>query len=147
VTDPEHSLLTLDYDATRNLMRVRGCGHWTGEMVERQIEDVRRVARDARRQHGYIRLLADLRGAGLQTRAVAAQMRDGAATIYRSFDRLAFVISSSILRIQLEASKRLAVTGIFTDGDIAERWLMAHDTSRSGPMLELEWGPPDRPVD
>jgi hypothetical protein len=131
--------LTLAYDAERNLLVARGVGAWSIEQIERQLRDLGFHTARIRLEHGPIRFLVDLRGAGIQSPEGSALMADRARVLYRHGDRLAFVMTSALLKEQMLAPERNGATETFTSVEAAERWLLAHDAFSRQPELGLEW--------
>lgn len=132
--------LTLAYDAARNLIHARGAGVWTVAQMERQLRDFDYAAIKARREHGCVRFLVDLREAGVQTPEMSALMTERGERLYLPGDRLALIVASDLLREQLMHVSRQAAFAIFLSRDTAERWLLAHDAAKRTDDLSIEWG-------
>jgi hypothetical protein len=141
MTDPEKGHLALDYDEARNLIRVVGSGRWRLDQFERHVRRVEAAARGARRTNGYVRLIMDLRGAGIQSADVSRRMIEVGETLYKPYDRVALIVGSEVMKLQIENTRRRAEAAYFLSPEAGEAWLLAGDTARSGPKLELEWGP------
>jgi hypothetical protein len=141
VTNPEKGHLALDNDEARNLIRVVGRGRWSLAYFDQHIRSVEEAVRHARHQHGFVRLLMDLRGATVQTREVSERMTEVRRTLYKPLDRLGLVLSVGVMKLQIEDEPRQAITAYFTEPESAEAWLLAEDAVDFGSKLELEWGP------
>ena len=135
-------VLALEHIRNRNLIWVTGSGSWTMRQVELFNRDLDYALAAARRDYGGVRLLADNREIGPQSLEVSLRMAACAEDYYGPADRLAIVIPLSCkdtTRVEVECS---ALTEIFVDVEVAERWLLAHDTASRMAELTLEWAEP-----
>ena len=138
----EPGVLALEHVRNRNLIRVTGSGSWTMRQVELFNRDLDYALAAARRDYGGARLLADNREIGPQSLEVSLRMATCAEHYYGPADRLAIVIPLSLkddTQVEVECS---ALTEIFLDVEVAERWLLAHDTAGRMAELTIEWGEP-----
>lgn len=84
------------------------------------------IIRDARLRFGRIRVLADLRNAPIRTQEAAERMRVGNLALYRAGDRVALIVESSLLKMQLRRTL-VEYQNIFLSPSAAETWLTALD--------------------
>jgi hypothetical protein len=94
--------------------------------VDRYLAVVGGIVRDARLRFGQVRVLADLRNSPIRTQEAAERMRVGNLGLYRVGDRVALIVESSLLKMQLRRTL-VEYQNIFMSPSAAETWLTALD--------------------
>ncbi|WP_447724092.1 hypothetical protein [Sphingomonas koreensis] len=94
--------------------------------VDRYLAVLGDVVRDARLRFGRVRVLADLRNSPIRTQEAAERMRVGNLVLYRAGDRVALIVESSLLKMQLRRTL-VEYQNIFLSPHAAETWLTALD--------------------
>lgn len=94
--------------------------------VDRYLAVLGDVVRDARLRFGRVRVLADLRNSPIRTQEAAERMRLGNLALYREGDRVALIVESSLLKMQLRRTL-VEYQNIFLSPHAAETWLTALD--------------------
>ena len=94
--------------------------------VDRYLAVLGDVVRDARTRFGRVRILADLRNSPIRTQEAAERMRLGNLALYREGDRVALIVESSLLKMQLRRTL-VEYQNIFLSPNAAETWLTALD--------------------
>lgn len=94
--------------------------------VDRYLATLGDVVRDARLRFGKVRVLADLRNSPVRTQEAAERMRTGNLALYRDGDRVALIVESSLLKMQLRRTL-VEYQNIFLSPSAAETWLTALD--------------------
>lgn len=92
--------------------------------VDRYLAILGDVVRDARLRFGKVRVLADLRNSPIRTQEAAERMRTGNLALYRDGDRVALIVESSLLKMQLRRTL-VEYQNIFLSPSAAETWLTA----------------------
>jgi hypothetical protein len=146
MSDLGEGRLTYDYNEPRNILKVVGAGIWTLSLLHLHWRPFEALVRQARRRYGQIRVHYDVRAARVQSPEVNKLLAEVVEKLYRPYDRLAIIVASETLRVQMREVERRATTEIFLSPETAERWLFALDKSCFGTKLELEWGPVEDPA-
>ncbi len=94
--------------------------------VDRYLAVLGDAVRDARLRFGRVRVLADLRNSPIRTQEAAERMRVGNLALYRDGDRVALIVESSLLKMQLRRTL-VEYQNIFLSPHAAETWLNALD--------------------
>lgn len=94
--------------------------------VDRYLAVIGEVVRDARLRFGRVRVLADLRNSPVRTQEAAERLRTGNLALYRTGDRVALIVESSLLKMQLRRTL-VEYQNIFLSPNAAETWLTAMD--------------------
>ena len=94
--------------------------------VDRYLTILGEIVRDARLRFGKVRVLADLRNSPIRTQEAAERMRTGNLALYRDGDRVALIVESSLLKMQLRRTL-VEYQNIFLSPSAAETWLTALD--------------------
>lgn len=94
--------------------------------VDRYLAVLGDIVRDARLRFGRVRVLADLRNAPVRTQEAAERLRVGNLALYRPGDRVALIVESSLLKMQLRRTL-VEYQNIFLSPHAAETWLTALD--------------------
>lgn len=94
--------------------------------VDRYLVALGDVVRDVRLRFGRVRVLADLRNSPVRTQEAAERLRMGNLALYRTGDRVALIVESSLLKMQLRRTL-VEYQNIFLSPHAAETWLTALD--------------------
>lgn len=113
-------------DGRLKILRINQVGVRTLGEVDRYLAVLGDVVRDTRLRFGRVRVLADLRNAPLRTQEAAERMRMGNLALYRPGDRVALIVESSLLKMQLRRTL-VEYQNIFLSPNAAETWLTALD--------------------
>lgn len=113
-------------DGRLKILRINQVGVRTLGEVDRYLAVLGDVVRDTRLRFGRVRVLADLRNAPLRTQEAAERMRMGNLALYRPGDRVALIVESSLLKMQLRRTL-VEYQNIFLSPNAAETWLTAMD--------------------
>jgi hypothetical protein len=108
-------------------IRVAGAGLWSPTEIDRHFVELGHVVRTERALKGRVRVLVDLRGAGTQSPETAARIGVATAATYRSGDRVAIVVGSSLAKMQLRRIVRTSEHEFFVSPEAAATWLMAYN--------------------
>lgn len=119
------------YEITRDdrmrIVRINRISVQTLDEVDRYLAVLGEVIRDARSRHGRVRVLADLRNSPVRTLEAAERLRMGNLALYRRGDRVALLVESSLLKMQLRRNLVADYQNIFLSPNAAETWLTALD--------------------
>lgn len=113
-------------DDRLKILRISQVAVQTREEVDQYLAVLGEIVRDARLRFGRVRVLADLRNAPLRTQEAAERMRMGNLALYRTGDRVALIVESSLLKMQLRRTL-VEYQNIFLSPNAAETWLTALD--------------------
>jgi hypothetical protein len=125
VVAQEKGLYAIRYDAEREIIRIARLGVQNVDDVERYLKELSRVVCEMRARCGRVRLLADLRYSPVRTSAVAERIRVANLALYRPGDRVALLVESSLLKMQLRRNLVPDYQNIFLSPTAAEIWLAA----------------------
>lgn len=106
------------------LIRISCTGLRLGDEVDRYLSVLEPIVADMRACHGRVRVLADLRNAPIRTQEAADKMRAGNLRLYRTGDRVALIVESSLLKMQLRRTL-VEYQNIFVSPNAAETWVTA----------------------
>lgn len=123
---------TIELDPARELVRVRMAGFFAPEDVARFQAELQRVHRrlDCGAKGGPL-TINDISGMAIQSQDVVARWGAFLADPAHRSRRLAFVVASTLARMQLQRVIGGRDAQLFTDAAEAERWLFA-DASGQG---------------
>ncbi|WP_423602234.1 hypothetical protein [Sphingomonas sp. MS122] len=113
-------------DDRLKILRINQVAVQTREEVDQYLAVLGEIVRDVRLRFGRVRVLADLRNAPVRTQEAAERMRMGNLALYRSGDRVALIVESSLLKMQLRRTL-VEYQNIFLSPNAAETWLTALD--------------------
>ncbi len=111
-------------DDRRGLLRIHCTGLSLGDEVDRYLAVLEPIIANMRTSHGRVRVLADLRNAPIRTQEAADKMRAGNLRLYRTGDRIALIVESSLLKMQLRRTL-VEYQNIFVSPNAAETWVTA----------------------
>lgn len=113
-------------DDRLKILRISQVTVQTVPEVDHYLAVLGEVVRDVRLRFGRVRVLADLRNSPVRTQEAAERMRLGNLALYRSGDRVALIVESSLLKMQLRRTL-IEYQNIFLSPNAAETWLTAMD--------------------
>lgn len=111
-------------DDRLGLIRISCTGLRLGEEVDRYLAVLEPIVTDMRACYGRVRVLADLRNAPIRTQEAVDRMRAGNLRLYRAGDRIALIVESSLLKMQLRRTL-VEYQNIFVSPNAAETWVTA----------------------
>ncbi len=120
--EPDHYEVVRDDNL--GVIRIRCVGLRLGDEVDRYLAVLEPIVADMRACHGCVRVLADLRNAPIRTQEAADKMRAGNLRLYRTGDRVALIVESSLLKMQLRRTL-VEYQNIFVSPNAAETWVTA----------------------
>lgn len=126
VVASEPGLYEIIRDERVRILRINRIGVQQLADVDRYLKALGDVVRDARLRFGRVRVLADLRNSPVRTQEAAERMRLGNLALYRSGDRVALIVESSLLKMQLRRTL-VEYQNIFLSPSAAQTWLTALD--------------------
>lgn len=104
---------------------VEGSGMWTVEQVQQHFVNLDRNVRAMRARCGTVRVLADMSRAQVQTAEIAQMMNSETARIYRQHDRVAVIVATKLVAIQIKRTPKIHDLQTFEDRALALAWLQA----------------------
>ncbi|MDR6144326.1 hypothetical protein QE363_000119 [Sphingomonas sp. SORGH_AS870] len=119
IDDPGFSVWLDD----RFIIQVRTRTAWTIEIADRYWACFQPFLDASRAQWGHARVLVDRRGTPIMPITMVQVMRDGIMAFYRPGDRLALVVDSSPLKMQVRQNYQLPNIDAFLSYDAALAWL------------------------
>lgn len=126
VVASEPGLYEIVRDDGRKILRINRVGVQQLADVDRYLAVLGDIVRDARLRFGRVRVLADLRNSPIRTQEAAERLRMGNLALYRTGDRVALIVESSLLKMQLRRTL-VEYQNIFLSPHAAETWLTALD--------------------
>lgn len=126
VVASEPGLYEIIRDDRLKIVRIDRIGVQQLADVDRYLAVLGDVVRDVRLRFGRVRVLADLRNSPVRTQEAAERMRLGNLALYRPGDRVALIVESSLLKMQLRRTL-VEYQNIFLSPHAAETWLTALD--------------------
>ncbi|MDO6412874.1 hypothetical protein Q4F19_00620 [Sphingomonas sp. BIUV-7] len=130
VTDAPR-LYAIDHDQSSDIIRVSDLAVQSVEEIDRYLGELGREIAAMRARRGTVRLLADLRHSPIRSQAAAERLRRGNLTLYRAGDRVALLVESSLMKMQLRRNLVADYQNIFVSPHAAETWLTALDATAS----------------
>jgi hypothetical protein len=106
-----------------HIIHVRTLDVWTPEGAERYWIAFQPFLDESRRQLGYAKALVDRRGSPVMSMPMVQAMRGGILAHYRPDDRLALVVDSSPLKMQVRQNYPLQHLEAFLSYEAALAWL------------------------
>ena len=117
------SSVKLRQDAVNEVVRVVGQGLWSDEVLEEHFAELEQTADRIRESGSRLRLLADLRGSGVQGQETTALIRNKLKRINRAGDKMALITESTLHRMQMAREFEFNEMRIFNDESAALAWL------------------------
>lgn len=110
----------------QGIVRLVGYGTWSIEYMNRHFRELDPIVAAARMRVRSVMVLADLREAPVQSPDVAEIINIGTRRLYRDGDRIAIVVQSSLVKLQMKRVVDCAQVQIFISVAAAYTWLMAY---------------------
>lgn len=113
------------YDQTAGVLQVRVDGSWTISEVERYAREAGVQFNAARTAGGSLRYLIDLTGAHVLSQELMDPLAKAGMQYSRDDDRIALVVGSTLLKIQMRRMLGDAPVPIFLSAKEAMNWLLS----------------------
>lgn len=114
-------------DPRSNLIQIWGSGLWSRAEVDAHFDELDGEIRQKRTRFPHIRVLVDIRESGVQTQDTAEGVTLGTRRIYREGDRIAIIVASSLVKMQMRRAVEHRELQIFISPSAAVTWLEAYD--------------------
>lgn len=121
-------MFSFSFDAAAGILCVKVMGSWTLPEVERYAREAGLQFPRARQSAGQLRLLIDLSAADVLSQALMAPLAKAGMQYARADDRVALVVGSTLLKLQMKRMIGGAPAGIFLSEREARGWLLSSDT-------------------
>lgn len=121
-------MFSFSFDAAAGILCVTVMGSWTLPEVERYAREAGLQFPRARQSAGQLRLLIDLSAADVLSQALMAPLAKAGMQYARADDRVALVVGSTLLKLQMKRMIGGAPAGIFLSEREARGWLLSSDT-------------------
>ena len=118
-------MLVVSFNDEGGWIDVSGSGFWTQEDMDRYVAALPAMLAKARRAEGRATLLADISDAAVQTQDVIDRISEFTAEMFTAEDKIAIVIPSMIMKMQMRRGVKGAQLQIFASKDEAKDWLRA----------------------
>lgn len=116
-------MLVVSFNDEGGWIDVGGSGFWTQQDLDGYVASLPAVLTKARRVDGRAALLADISAAAVQTQDVIDRISDFTAEMFTADDRIAVVIPSMIMKMQMRRGVKGAQMQIFASREEAKNWL------------------------
>ena len=114
------------HEASSGLIRVIGRGQWSSEKVQRHFVDLGQLIAERRRAEAPVLVLVDVRDSLVQQAETVERIARAMTSVYQESDRVAVVVSSSLLKMQLKRLGNIAKVEFFVSMNAARTWLTAY---------------------
>lgn len=121
-------MFSFSFDAAVGILCVTVMGSWTLPEVERYAREAGLQFPRARQSAGQLRLLIDLSAADVLSQALMVPLAKAGMQYARADDRVALVVGSTLLKLQMKRMIGGAPAGIFLSEREARGWLLSSDT-------------------
>jgi hypothetical protein len=119
-------VMEISVDARLGLVKVRGSGFWSVSQVKAHFASYMDSLSELHRRGLKLSIIVDLRESAAQSREVSDVLHSIGLDIYRPDDRIAMVVASSLVKMQM---RRVLVADnheFFLSVEAAERWALAY---------------------
>jgi hypothetical protein len=116
---------TIEIDSALGVARIKVESLRGLPEAQAYIEALTQIVRAQRSSHGRVKMLIDRRGSGAFAQDVANRFAEFGKEFFTNGDRLAFIVNSTILKLQLDRVLTKGVSRSFLSIDEAEQWLNA----------------------
>ena len=120
-------MFSFDFDAQQGILVVRVIGMWTLPEVDRYAREAGPQFEAARLRAGSLRLLIELSRTEVLSQNILAPLAKAGMQFAREDDRVALVVASSLMKLQMRRMVGDAPAHIFVSEQAARMWLTAHD--------------------
>lgn len=124
---PSDAELTIMPAGPDGIIGVVGRGFWDTALVTAHFADLGSHIARVRAPAMPVRVLVDLRGAPPQRPEVTTIVRQATLALYRPADRVAVVVESSLVKIQMRRILDCSKMTFFISIDAARTWLNAYN--------------------
>jgi hypothetical protein len=121
----EQGVLRTEIDQQANIIRVLGRGLWSERYARAHFEELEWTLQRTRATRAPVRVLVDIREAAVQTPETTQCLADATDRLYKPGDRIAIVVASSLLKLQMRRATNASIHEIFISLNAAETWLSA----------------------
>jgi hypothetical protein len=115
------------YNRSAGLLQVRVSGSWTIPEIERYAREAGPQFASARKDAGLLRYLIDLRAANILSQEMMEPLGKAGMQYARADDRIALVVGSTLLKLQMRRMLGDAPIPIFISAPEATTWLLSDD--------------------
>ncbi len=122
IDDP---MFCIRLDDAAGIVRVSRLALQQPSDVDRYADVLSSVLRTARQRFGKARVLADLRQSPVRTQTTAERLRQCNESLYRPGERVALLVETSLLKMQLRRNLIPEYQNIFMSENAAVTWLLA----------------------
>lgn len=119
--------LTSVYDPAKQVINVVGIGLWSEDVIKCHFASLVDILSNVRATKIPVRVLSDLREAAVQAPEIAQRIAAFTAQAYRPGDRIAILVASSLVKMQMRRSVNNQDTMAFLSPSAAQTWLFAYD--------------------
>lgn len=105
------------------VLTLKRAGFWQPDETDAHFLELERRVAAQRLRHGRARVLIDLTEAMVQAQPNVSSISDGARRSYRTGDKVALVVASALLGLQVKRIESAADIQVFGAVDEALRWL------------------------
>ena len=120
-------MFTFAFEPTSGILRVQVFGSWTLLEVERYGQEAGQQFAKAREQAKSLRLLVDLTHTEILSQAVIDPLAKAGMQYARHDDRVALVVGSTLMKLQMKRMIGNAPTPIFLSEKEAISWLLGRE--------------------
>lgn len=110
----------------QGIVKLHGSGVWSLDYLNQHFRELDAVIAQARRRNPNVLVLVDLRDAPVQSPEVAECINANTRRVYRNHDRIAIVVQSSLVKLQMKRVVDCAHVQIFISVAAAYTWLTAY---------------------
>lgn len=121
----ENGILSFS-QTSADLIEVRGSGIWSPVYADAHFMRLQFALVQLRHAKGVARVLVDLSEAMVQPADTAARVKYWTGKLYREGDRVAMVVASSLLKIQMRHAVAITAFEVFISDRAARLWLSAY---------------------
>lgn len=112
-------------DPITRVVQVECSGFWLRDEAKVYLKQLAGQVGAARAHGGDVRVLIDNRNAAVQTFEIIEEVGNMIVNSYVSADKMAIVVSSQLLKRQMERLPSVAITRVFVSLNDARGWLMS----------------------
>ncbi len=125
-------MFNFTFDPAEGILCVRVVGSWTLPEVERYGREAGAQFAVARQRAGLLRLLVDLSETDILSQSVMDPLAKAGMQYARADDRVALVVNSTLLKLQMKRMIGDAPAAIFVTVDEAAAWLTCDEPAMAG---------------
>ena len=118
--------IVTSFDVSENIVRIKGVGFWTPDHVDEAFAELHAI-RQTRFGSGALRVFVDRRETFVQSPETAEKLRICTETFYRTGDRVAVLVDTSLNKMQLRRVLSDMTHMLFISEVAAMIWLKAMD--------------------